>query len=262
MKLARSGQRFLAVPVLLAASLLLGGVSGALLGVCGPFTDVAGDAFCPFVLEIFYLGITTGTTPTTYDPTSSVTRLQMAAFLSRSVDGTLKRGSRRAALDQFWTPQVALSLGTTTVGSAPLAVRSDGLDVWVADYGGSSVTRVRGNDGRVLETWTGAAGAAGVAIAMGKVFVSGQFNPGQLFRIDPGQSAGGITTVASNLGGNPQGIAFDGTRIWTANSASSVSIVTPGTSIPWTVTTVSTGFANPLGMLFDGGNICVTDFTA
>src|SRR5512144_1569382 len=88
--------------VVLAAA-VAGGAAGSLLGTCGPFTDVAGDAFCPFVLEIFYLGITTGTTPTTYDPSSAVNRLQMAAFLSRSVDGVLKRGSRRAALDQFWT---------------------------------------------------------------------------------------------------------------------------------------------------------------
>jgi hypothetical protein len=50
-----------------AASLLvvLLGASSVLFGLCGPFTDVAADAFCPFVLEIFYLGITTGTTPTT-----------------------------------------------------------------------------------------------------------------------------------------------------------------------------------------------------
>jgi hypothetical protein len=34
------------------------------------------------VLEVFYLGITTGTSPTTYDPASNVSRLQMAAFLS------------------------------------------------------------------------------------------------------------------------------------------------------------------------------------
>src|SRR6202048_1133756 len=90
-----------------AASVLvvLLGASSVLFGVCGPFTDVAADAFCPFVLEIFYLGITTGTTPTTYDPTSNVNRLQMAAFLSRSVDGVLKRGGRRAALGQFWTTQ-------------------------------------------------------------------------------------------------------------------------------------------------------------
>ncbi len=67
------------------AALVLGASSIA-LGVCGPFTDVAADGFCPFVLELFTLGITTGTTPTTYDPVSSVSRLQMAAFLSRSVD--------------------------------------------------------------------------------------------------------------------------------------------------------------------------------
>ncbi|HKF41874.1 MAG TPA: hypothetical protein VKG01_02125, partial [Thermoanaerobaculia bacterium] len=84
---------------------LLVGASSALLGVCGPFTDVAADVFCPFVLEIFYLGITTGTTPTTYDSASNVSRLQMAAFLSRTVDGVLKRGSRRAALGQFQIPQ-------------------------------------------------------------------------------------------------------------------------------------------------------------
>src|SRR5262245_15562891 len=72
---------------------------------CGPFADIgSGDPFCGFVLEIFTLGITTGTTPTTYDPTSAVTRLQMSAFLSRTVDGVLKRGSRRAAQNRYWIP--------------------------------------------------------------------------------------------------------------------------------------------------------------
>src|SRR5215471_2741899 len=79
------------------------GLTHGLLGVCGPFTDTPSDPFCVFILEVFYMGITTGTTPTTYDPTGNVNRTQMAAFLSRSVDGVLKRGSRRAVLDQFWT---------------------------------------------------------------------------------------------------------------------------------------------------------------
>src|SRR6266508_4476268 len=119
----RSG-RPLSLVALSVFTVIFGGASG-LLGVCGPFTDVAADAFCPFVLEIFTLGITTGTTPTTYDPTSSVNRLQMAAFLSRSVDGVLKRGSRRAALDQFWISQDASVLGLTTVGSFPTFLKSD-----------------------------------------------------------------------------------------------------------------------------------------
>ena len=104
------------------------------------------DPFCNLVLEIFSLGITTGTTPTTYDPTSGVTRLQMAAFLSRSVDGVLKRGNRRAALKQFWTPQSSTVLGITTVGNNPTLLESDGSDVWVTNFNGNSVSRVRGSD--------------------------------------------------------------------------------------------------------------------
>ena len=102
--------RLAAIAVLLA---VLVGAAGALLGTCGPFTDSAADAFCPFVLEIFYLGITTGTTATTYDPAGNVTPLQMAAFLSRSVDGALQRSGRRALSRKFWTPRNAQALGLT-----------------------------------------------------------------------------------------------------------------------------------------------------
>ena len=88
----------------LTAALFAGGLSAA-LGTCGPFTDVPDGLFCDFVLEIFYLGITTGTSPTTYDPTGTVTRLQMAAFLSRTVDTVLKRGGPRAPVGKSWAPQ-------------------------------------------------------------------------------------------------------------------------------------------------------------
>ncbi len=241
---------------------ILSGAGSTLVGVCGPFTDVAADSFCPFVLELFTLGITTGTTATTYDPTSSVSRLQMAAFLSRSVDGVLKRGSRRAALDQFWTTQVDMNLGLTTVGSSPRLLKSDGLDIWAADPNTGSVSRVRGSDGRLLETWTGADTAWGVLVAMGRVFATGNTDPGNLYRIDPGQPAGAVTLVASSLGGLPRGIAFNGSRIWTANVGGSVSLVTPGATIPWTVTTITTGFLSPTGILYDGAGIWVTDNTA
>src|SRR5580765_4782241 len=115
-----------------ALAAVLCGASGLLLGVCGPFTDAAADVFCPFVLEIFYLGITTGTTATTFDPTANVSRLQMAAFLSRTVDGALKRGSRRAALGRFALPLTTDAIALTTVGNNPEGVICDGADVWVA----------------------------------------------------------------------------------------------------------------------------------
>ncbi len=172
--------------------------------------------------------------------------------------------SRRAALDQFWTPQneTAVGLGITVLGVAgrlsPQHVRSDGADVWVTGSD-TSVSRVRGSDGKLLEAWTGASGAFGVLVAMGRVFATGHTAPGQLYMIDPSQPAGFVTTVASNLGDYSSGIAFDGARIWTANNGGSVSIVTPGTSLPWTATTVTTGYFAPNGALYDGANVWVTD---
>ena len=251
------------VAVVAAAAVLAGAAQAAVVS-CGPFTDVAPDAFCPFVLEIFYLGITTGTTPTTYDPTANVSRLQMAAFLSRTVDRALKRGSRRAALDQFWTPQAFLvtqAIGLTTVGITPNFVRSDGVDLWVSNSTSGTITRVRGSDGRVVESWN-AADPEGVVVAMGRVFVAQYGAPGALLRIDPSQPAGSATTVATGLGAHPFGVAFDGGRIWTANDGGSVSIVTPGASIPWSVTTATAGFLRPTGPVFDGANMWVTDALA
>ena len=253
----RGWRRRVSVFFLSLAAACLGAGSG-LLGVCGPFTDVSDPGFCPFVLEIFFLGITTGTTPTTYDPASSVTRLQMAAFLSRTVDRTLQRASSRAVREQFWTPVVPVDMGVTTLpsNSGPFQVKSDGEDLWVANSIGS-VSRVRGSDGKLLETWT-AGSAMGVLVAMGRVFVTGATSPGKLYRIDPSQPAGAATTVATNLGDQAFGMAFDGGRIWTANFHN-ISIVTPTLSLPYTVTTVATGFTDPAGILYDGSNVWVAD---
>jgi hypothetical protein len=247
--------RFLAASLALAA--VLGGAGNTLFGVCGPFTDVSDAAFCPFVLEIFTLGITTGTTPTTYDPAGNVSRLQMAAFLSRTVDGAVKRGHPRAAQERFWNPQSDSVLALTTVGTLPRNLKSDGTDVWVAN-GSGTVSRVRVGDGKLLETWTGAEAAIDVVIAAGHVLVSGGFGPGMLYAIDPRQPAGAVTTVANTLPAIPAGVAFDGARVWTANYLGSVSIATPGV-IPWTVTTVTTGFSAPLDVLYDGASVWIAD---
>ena len=83
-----------------------------------------------------------------------------------------------------------------------------------------TVSRVHGSDGRVLGTWTGAASPTGMLSAIGRVFATG-YVTGNLYRIDPGQPAGAVTTVASNVGSGATGIAYDGSRIWTANPARS-----------------------------------------
>jgi len=249
-----------ALSALLAAAVLLAGAAPGLLGLCGAFTDVTDAAFCPFVLEIFTLGITTGVTATTYEPATSVNRLQMAAFLSRTVDATLKRSSRRTLLSRFWTPGNTQAIGVVTVGTLPEDVKFDGLDLWVANYNGASISRVRASSGNLLGTWTGATRANRVLVAIGRVFATGAENPGKLYRIDPSGPAGVVTTVVSALPYFPAGITFDGARIWTANlQDGSVSIVTPAVSIPWTVTTVNVNLPLPSGALYDGTNVWITD---
>ena len=237
------------------------GSTQELLATCGVFTDVGdGNIFCGSILQVYYLGITSGTSATTYNPSGTVTREQMAAFLARTYDRAAVRTSRRAAMDQFWTTQAAANVGLTTIGLSPRLVKSDGSDVWVANLGAGTVSRVHGSDGKVLQTWTGATGATGVLSAMGAILVTGSTSPGSLYRIDPSQPEGAATLVTSSLGNGPQGIAFDGSKIWTANfGEGSVSIVTPGT---WTDLTVSTGFSGPYGILYDGANVWVTDLNA
>jgi hypothetical protein len=256
-------KKLLIIPLGLTAA-LLGAATQSIQDACGPFADV-GPFYCPFVLELYYLGITSGTSATTFSPDIPATRGQAAVFVARGLDQALARSSRRAALGQWWTTQNSQSLGLTMVGGAPYSCRSDGADVWVANLSSptasNQVSRVRASDGKLLEAWTTPTQPNGVLVAMGRVFLSGGGNPGSLYMIDPSQPAGSFTTVASNLGANPGGITFDGARIWTANAGGSVSIVTPATTLPWSVTTV-TGFNCPLGMLYDGANVWMTDFCA
>jgi len=263
--------RAVAVAAVVTIMVTLSNKLNADTGMCGgssitlPFTDVpSSNVFFCSIAEAFFSGLTNGTSATTYSPSDPVTREQMAAFITRTQDSALRRGSKRAALRQFWmtTPQYAIG-GTTLVGGQPQFVKSDGADLWVASFDNSSVSRVRASDGKLLETWTSAVSPVAVLVAMGRVFVTGTTNPGRLYMIDPKAAAGAVTLVTGALGSDPLGIAFDGSRIWTVNFfGGSVSIVTPASTTPWPVTNVTTGFAGPTGILFDGSNIWVTDYTA
>jgi S-layer homology domain len=237
-------------------------------GTCGglsttlPFTDVAASNifFCA-IAEAYVSGLTNGTSATTFSPSDPVTRQQMAAFITRTMDQSLIRGSKRAVLDQFWNPQGPNNLALTSLGSSLRFVKSDGSDLWVANQDSDTVSRVRASDGKKLSEWNVDVAPTAVLVAMGKVFITGLTSPGRLYEIDPTQAPGFANTVTSSLGGSPAAIAFDGQHVWTANQLTSgtpgsVSIVTLS---PSSVTTVTTGFSNPFGIIYDGTNIWVTD---
>jgi DNA-binding beta-propeller fold protein YncE len=227
-----------------------------------PYTDVAGvgAAFCPGIMEAYVTGVSKGTTPTTFSPNETVTRVQMTTFLQRSLDQGLARTSRRPALNQWWTAQDVNAMQAVAVAGEPLFCATDGENIWTSTYIGNEVVLVQASTGKVLGTWTAATNSAGVLVATGKVFAVGFNSPGTLYVIDPTLAPGVVTVAPNNLGDLPVNIAFDGAHLWTANNGGSVSIITPES--PYNVTTVSTGFTNPVGILYDGANIWVTDFTA
>jgi hypothetical protein len=229
-----------------------------------PYTDVASitNPFCPGIMEAYVTGVSKGTTPTTFSPNNTVTRVQMTTFLQRSLDQGLTRASPRAALNQWGAPQSINSMQTVAVGGAPFLCAADGQNIWSS--AGSQVVEVRAGTGKVQGTWTGATNSEAVLVAAGRVFVTSFTAPGNLYLIDPSQPPGAVTSAASNLGNDPIGIAFDGTNLWTANvgSPGSISIITPQPATPYPVNTISTGFSGPAGVLYDGTHIWVTDQNA
>lgn len=74
-----------------------------------PFTDVPTSSFAyADVICIFELGITTGTSATTYSPGQFVNRAQMAAFLERLFDAVLGRSAELGALSLSATSEPEL----------------------------------------------------------------------------------------------------------------------------------------------------------
>lgn len=267
--------------LLLATSILALGLSTQMradTGACGgasttlPFTDVpSGNIFFCAIASAYFAGLMDGTSTTTYNPVHNVTREEMAEAVSRTLDQSLRRGGQRAALDQWWTPALIPTTAKTLVGQSPVAVKSDGADLWVANKQPSTtgtVSRVRASDGKLLGTWTIGGFPVDLLVARGRIYVVAYVppppsgppdpQPGRLFNIDPTQAPGAATLLTSELGNNPRGIAYDGSRIWTAN-ASNISIYkficVPGSC----VTTVTTGFSTLEGILYDGSHIWVTD---
>src|SRR5256885_3048606 len=110
--MSRNNSLLLRFALLLFLVLTLSMVSTRLnadTGNCGgqmielPFTDVMGNLFFCQIAAAYFSGLTNGTSSSTYSPGDSVPREQMAAFVTRTLDQSLARTAKRAALDQWWT---------------------------------------------------------------------------------------------------------------------------------------------------------------
>ncbi len=230
-----------------------------------PFNDVT--SFCREIAQAWFAGLTNGSSPTTYSPNNSVTRGEMAAFITRTQNTTLKRASLRAALGQFWTtkPHYNVGLGVTNLSGNLNHVKSDGRDLWVATSNPTSkaVVRVSASDGAVLGGWTIPIVnvAEDVLVAMGRVFAcNGLATFDNLYMLDPSQAPGSMTLVAQTPNGNCGGqshLAFDGDKIWMSNGCGPIRIFDPSN---WSVQNVTLGpNIFPIKIIYDGSNMWVAD---
>lgn len=228
-----------------------------------PFTDIGGvgAAFCTGILENYVVGITKGTTATTFGPNDTVTRTQMTTFLARTLNQALARNSRRAGLGQWWTPLTLDPSQLIAPGVTARACISDGTYLWVAQ--GGFISQYEPDSGGLLTIRTVASGVTELLAANGKIYgVSVADNPGKLYAFDSAAPAGAAPIAATNLGASPNGLAFDGVRLWVANAGGGVSIITPQAATPYPTTVVTTGIGLTEGLLFDGSNIWVADTDA
>src|SRR5271169_700487 len=134
-----------------------------------PYTDVSGvgSAFCPGIMEAYVTGISKGTTPTTFSPNETVTRVQMTTFLQRTFDQSVLRLGRRAGLGQWWTPKAVGPLQTLQFTDPTYTCVADGQNIWIAH--GGSVAQVLAASGKVLQTWSVSTALSSLFYLDGKV---------------------------------------------------------------------------------------------
>jgi outer membrane lipoprotein-sorting protein len=100
------------------------------------------------------------------------------------------------------------NLGTFSVGDGPLGIAFDGASIWVTNRGSNSVTKLRASDGASLGTFGVEFSPFGVAFDGGNIWVTNGESVTKL-RASDGANLGSFF-----LGGNTFGIAFDGANIW------------------------------------------------
>jgi outer membrane protein assembly factor BamB len=140
-------------------------------------------------------------------------------------------------------------LGKFTVGHQPYWMAFDGGSIWIANGGDGTVTKLRASDGKNLGTFN-TGGSVAVAFDGRYVWVTTYHQ--SVVRLNQDGSSAGTFQV----GRNPVGVAFDGVDIWVANSNDNT--VTKLKARDGTTLATYDTPGSPYGIAFDGTNIWIT----
>ena len=145
------------------------------------------------------------------------------------------------------------SLGTFTVGSFPSGVAFDGANIWVANQGSASVTKLRASDGANLGTFAVGLNPIGVAFDGANIWTANHGSD----TVTKLRASDGAVLGTFPVGNFPRGVAFDGANIWVANSGNGT-VSKLRASDGATLGTFAVG-SQPVGVAFDGANMWVAN---
>src|ERR1022692_1251658 len=181
------------------------------------------------------------------------------SFPDSVVSGVFTRNPLQVALLQWYPANLTTAFA---VGVGPSEVAFDGANIWVTNTGidnsnsGSTITKIRANDGAVLGTFAAGAAPAGVAFDGANIWVTDYAgNTASKLRASDGAVLGAFA-----VGPNPSGMAFDGANIW-VGSTNGNSVTKLRASDGAVLGTFAVG-ALPYDVAFDGANIWVTNFAS
>jgi YVTN family beta-propeller protein len=106
---------------------------------------------------------------------------------------------------------------TFAVGTQPRGVCFDGANIWVANYGSNTVTKLQANDGKVLGTFAVGTQPANVAFDGANIWAT-NYGSGNVTKL---RASDGKVLGTFTVGGQPFGLAFDGTNMWVGNAVGS-----------------------------------------
>ena len=143
---------------------------------------------------------------------------------------------------------------TTTsfaVGSQPYGVAFDGANIWAANFGDGTVSKIQANDGTVLGTFKVGFSPIGVTFDGANIWVSDNAtNTVTKLRASDGRILGTFT-----VGSNPSApfwMTFDGANIWVPYVPNSVAKLRASDGKNLGTFTVGT---SPIATAFDGSNV-------
>jgi hypothetical protein len=141
--------------------------------------------------------------------------------------------------------------GTFTVGNTPRGVAFDGTNVWVANSGDGTVSKLKASDGSSQGTFAAVPGAWSLAFDGNSMWVGGLNTVMKL------RTSDGATTATTAIAGSTISLAFDGSSMWAVQSGGT-QVSQMRASDGAYLNSFDTGASGTYAVAFDGNSIWVT----